>query len=167
MSASDSADWSSCPTPGGCFKICLLFNSPIEVFVQSLQACNQYSAKASTFQLAHQNFILVCLPVQLSGCLPKRCFFLLSLYFFFFFKVNCIRLNGFCICLSRCAAAGPTRQSVHILSRRPSFFFVSWSVNKVQAEGRKKKCEKSQTSKVGRLDNFAFEQKGKVGGTFV
>lgn len=26
MSASDSADWSSCPTAGGCFEICLLFS---------------------------------------------------------------------------------------------------------------------------------------------
>lgn len=129
------------------FDFC--FDSPIEVFVQSLRACNQYSAKASTFQLAHQDSILVCLPVRLSGCFPKRCFFLLSLYFiYFFFKSIASGVMGFAFVP---LAVRPPGRHDNLCTFFPavllSFFFVSWSVNKVQAEGRNKKCEKSKTSK--------------------
>lgn len=55
------------------------------------------------------------------------------------------------------------RQSVHIFFRRPSFF-VSWSVNKVQAEERKKEVRESKTSKVEPLDNFHSNKRRKPAG---
>lgn len=123
------------------------------VFVPSLRACDQSWAKASTFKLAHQNVLLICLSVQLSSCLAKCRYRRLSSFFFFFLKLNRIGLNGFCICLSRCAAVGRLRQSVHVFFCRPSFF-VSWSVNKVQAEERRKKCGEAKQAKSHHLTIF-------------